>query len=195
MISKRDQLIDTTCELMETQGYHVTGLNQIVAASGAPKSSLYYYFPEGKEELATEAIERSGRVIEQRIRLMMVREDDPIVAVASFIHALANQVEASGYRQGGPITAIALESASTNDRLRESCNSAYRSWQNALTDRLRLGGFSEARSQRLGSLIIAALEGGIILSRSHRSPKPLHDVAHENETLQRSVESKCRYKT
>lgn len=189
MTSKREQLIDTTCELMETQGYHATGLNQILAESGAPKGSLYYYFPEGKEELATEAIERSSRAIEARIRGMMAEIDDSVTAVTTFIKALAEQVEASGYRAGGPITAIALESASTNDRLRMSCDSAYESWQDAFADRLRLGGFGEARSQRLGALIIAALEGGIILSRSQRSPQPLHDVAHEIEILLRCVES------
>ena len=179
MISKRDQLIDTTCELMETQGFHATGLNQIIAESGAPKGSLYYYFPEGKEELATEAIERSSSVIEARIRGMMAKEDDPVTAVTNFINALAKHVEASGYRAGGPITAIALESASTNNQLREACHRAYQSWQDAFTAKLRQGGYSEAGARRLGALIIAALEGGIILSRSQRSQQPLRDVAEE----------------
>ena len=179
MASKRDQLINTPCELMETQGYHATGLNQILAESGAPKGSLYYYFPEGKEELAAEAIERSGRVIEQRIRSKMDEVDDPVMAVASFINALAEHVEASGYCAGGPITAIALESASTNDRLRETCPQLYQSWQDAFADKLHQEGFGEARSKRLGALIIAALEGGIILSRSQRSKQPLRDVAEE----------------
>jgi TetR/AcrR family transcriptional regulator, lmrAB and yxaGH operons repressor len=51
----RDQIIQTTCTLLESQGYHATGLNQILKESGAPKGSLYYYFPQGKEELAEEA--------------------------------------------------------------------------------------------------------------------------------------------
>lgn len=37
----------------------------------------------------------------------------------------------------------------------------------------------KARARRLGALIIAALEGGIILSHSQRSPQPLRDVAEE----------------
>lgn len=179
MASKRDTLIDTACELMEMQGYHATGLNQILAESGTPKGSLYYYFPGGKEELAREAIERSSGIIEQRIQGMMLEIDDPVTAITTFIYRLAEQVAASGYRAGSPITAVALESASTNDRLRETCQKAYRRWQDAFTEKLRAGGFTESRSQRLGLLIIAALEGGIILSRSRRSPQPLHDVAEE----------------
>ena len=41
MSSTRDQIIEKTCELLEAQGYHATGLNQILAESGAPKGSLY----------------------------------------------------------------------------------------------------------------------------------------------------------
>ncbi|NJN54401.1 MAG: TetR/AcrR family transcriptional regulator [Anaerolineae bacterium] len=185
MNTKRDQIIDTTCQLMEMQGYHATGLNQILAESGAPKGSLYYYFPEGKEELAEEAVTRSSRLIEQTIRGVMAEIDDPVTAVTTFIFILAEQVELSGFRAGGPITAIALESASTNDRLREACHHAYQSWQDAFAEKLRQGSYSEARAQRLAVLIISALEGGIILSRSQHNAQPLRDVAAEIELLLR----------
>jgi AcrR family transcriptional regulator len=31
----RDQIVEATCDLLEAQGYHATGFNQIVAESGA----------------------------------------------------------------------------------------------------------------------------------------------------------------
>lgn len=183
MSSKREQIIETTCQLMETQGYHATGLNQILAESGAPKGSLYHYFPDGKVELGLEAIAASSRMIEGQIRLVMGECDDPVTAVTTFITTLAGYVDESGYRAGGPITAIALESASTNDQLREACHQAYQSWQEAFAQKLRAGDFGEARSRQLAALIIAALEGAIILSRSQRSPQPLLDIAEEIELL------------
>ena len=179
MSTKRNQIIETTCQLMELQGYHATGLNQILAESGAPKGSLYYYFPNGKEALATEAIERSSKLIEARMRSVMNEVADPVTAVTTFITALAEQVDRSGYRAGGPITAIAIESASTNDALRTACHQAYQLWQNVIAEKLSQGNFDQARAQRLAAIIISALEGGILLSRTQRSPQPLLDIAAE----------------
>lgn len=183
MSSKRDQIIDAACHLMEMQGYHATGLNQILAESEAPKGSLYYYFPDGKEGLAEEAIIHTSQAIEARIQASLTAVPDAAEAIKAFIDGLATAVEASGYQAGGPITAIALESASTNERLRQACRDAYQSWQDVFAAKLRLSGFSSDRSERLASFIIAAIEGGIILSRSRHSPQPLHDVAEEIDLL------------
>ena len=56
MTNTRDQIIQTTSNLIENQGYHATGLNEIVKESGAPKGSIYYYFPDGKEGITAEAV-------------------------------------------------------------------------------------------------------------------------------------------
>ena len=178
MTAKRDEIIATTCELLEVQGYHATGLNRILQESGAPKGSLYHYFPEGKEGLAAAAIARSGAGIAANIERALAEGDDAAEAVTAFIRALAGHVAASGYRQGGPITAVALEAASTSERLRLACRDQYRGWQALFAAKLRPG-YGPARAERVAALIIAAIEGGIILARSERSPQPLLDVAEE----------------
>ena len=183
--TKRDEIIDTTCRLLELQGYHATGLNQIIRESGAPKGSLYHYFPEGKEALAAEAIEQSGRGIAGNIARSLAAREDPAAAVAGFIRELAGHVAASGFRQGGPITAVALEAASTNEPLRLASRDAYRAWQELFAEKLRPT-YGAERAARLAALIIAAIEGGIILSRSEKDVQPLLAVADEVERLLRS---------
>lgn len=186
MTARRDEIIDTTCRLLELQGYHATGLNRIIEESGAPKGSLYHYFPEGKEALTAEAVARSAAGIAANIerRLSAGTADDPAAAVVGFIRELAGHVAASGYRQGGPITGVALEAASTSERLRLACRDAYRAWQALIAATLR-SRFGEARARRLAGVIIAAIEGGIILARVERSERPLLDVADEIERLLR----------
>ncbi len=183
MSSTRDEIIETTSALLERQGYFATGLNQIVEESGAPKGSLYYYFPDGKEGLTVEAINRTGRGIAERIRTALAEIEEPSEAVRTFILTMAKHVQASNCQCGGPIAAVALETAGTSERLNEACKRAYHLWQAAFTEKLAAGGFSEERAQRLGEFIMAAIEGAIILSRTDRSVAPLEHVAEELAVL------------
>jgi TetR/AcrR family transcriptional regulator, lmrAB and yxaGH operons repressor len=179
MLSSRDQIIETTCELLEMQGYYATGLNQIIKESGSPKGSLYYYFPGGKEELAAEAVSQAGAVVLQRIRENLASVADPAEAIRTFIMRIAQHIELSGFQAGGPITTIAIETASKSVRLREQCHHIYSSWQHEFANKLTQSGIGEDRAIRLAALIIAAIEGGIILCRTNRSRTPLESVAEE----------------
>lgn len=183
MASTRNQIIEKTCELLELQGYHATGLNQIIKESGSPKGSLYYHFPGGKEELAVEAISRVGEIVLKRISDNLAKIDDPSEAIRSFIANIAVNVEQSGFRAGGPITTIAMETAATSETLRQTCDRIYTEWQACFADKLRSGGIAPDRSDRMATLIIAAIEGGVILCRTNRSATPLVRVAAEIGTL------------
>src|SRR5262245_19686289 len=102
MSSARDQLIETTSELLEMQGYHATGLNQIVKESKTPKGSLYYYFPNGKDELTAAALNSTGKRLLENIHSVLDDIEEPAEAVRGFIEKLVFYVPASGYRAGGP---------------------------------------------------------------------------------------------
>lgn len=179
MTSARDQLIETTSELLEMQGYHATGLNQIIKESKTPKGSLYYYFPNGKDELTAAALNSTGKLLLTNIHSVLDEIENPADAVRGFIEKLVFYVPASGYRAGGPITTVALETAVTNDFLRGECQKIYDSWQAAFAEKLLSSGCTQERAARLASLIIASIEGAIILSRTSHNPKPLQDIAEE----------------
>jgi TetR/AcrR family transcriptional repressor of lmrAB and yxaGH operons len=179
MPSTRRQFLSTTCDLMEEQGYHATGLNQIVSESGAPKGSLYYYFPDGKEQLAAEAIAHSAEIVAARIAENLSAEDDFPGTLRRFIRRIAAAVEASGFRSGGPLMAVALETATTSRRLNHACRDAYGLLQKAFATRFERDGFVPQRAQELAVFATAAIEGGILLSRTAHSGDPLRHVADE----------------
>jgi TetR/AcrR family transcriptional repressor of lmrAB and yxaGH operons len=183
MSSKREQIIETTCQLIELQGYHATGLNQIVAESGTPKGSLYHYFPDGKDGLIEEAIIHTSQMIAANLQAGMAAYARASEAIPAFLRTLAHHVQASGFQAGGPITAVALEAASTNERLNAACHQAYQSWQVVIEQKLVADGYEAVRAKRLATVVIALIEGAIILSRSERNVAPLLNAATELEIL------------
>src|SRR5579871_6271985 len=55
--STRDHLIDTGLKLMHRNGYHATGLTEILKAADVPKGSFYHHFGS-KEDFAIAALEK-----------------------------------------------------------------------------------------------------------------------------------------
>jgi TetR/AcrR family transcriptional repressor of lmrAB and yxaGH operons len=178
-MATRDQILEKTCDLLEAQGYHATGLNQIIKESGAPRGSLYYYFPDGKEALAAEAIQQTSALMVARIQRALAEIDDASESIRAFVRFIAEQVEASGFRAGGPLTTVAIETANTSERLNQACRAAYRQLEDVFKARLVAVGFAEARAGQLATFIIAAMEGGIILSRTYHTGDPLRQVADQ----------------
>lgn len=179
MSNKRETLIQAAGELFERQGYHASGLSEILETSQAPKGSLYYYFPEGKEQLAEEAVLHIGQELAARVRLGLAQHEDPAAAFAGLLEEIANQVERSGYRAGGPLTAIAMETATSNPRLNQACRQAFERIRQEFTARLNAAGFSATRSDQLAGLILAIIEGATLLSRTMHSGDPLRNAGQQ----------------
>ena len=105
--------------------------------------------------------------------------EDPGEAIAGFIEALSYHVHSSECRLGGPLTTVALETASSSTRINGVCQEMYRSWQRLFQAKLETGGYSSERAASLAVFVNAAIEGGIILSRTLHSVSPLQSVAQE----------------
>jgi AcrR family transcriptional regulator len=63
-------------DLLENKGFHGTSLDEIVRKAKAPKGSIYYHFPGGKEQIAAEAILLTGRTLAEAIRGQLCQEMD-----------------------------------------------------------------------------------------------------------------------
>lgn len=181
--TKRDDILDTTIRLMERQGYHATGLNQIIRESVTPKGSLYHYFPGGKEELATEAIELMAENVSGHISNKLNEYADPAAGVESMLLMIGGFMEKSDFHHGGPLTTVASETATTNATLNAACRDAFQCWQDTFASYLRKHGMTEADADELGALIFAATEGAIIVCRTQKSTVTLRQIARQLRDL------------
>lgn len=175
----RDAFVETTGRLLRRQGYAATGLNEIVAASGAPRGSLYFHFPGGKQELAIAAMEHAGGRLRDAIAAVMASGDGPADSLGRLIDALAAGLEASGYRDGCPIATITLETAAGAEPVRLTAERVFASWLAALRASLQDAGMAPEVAERRAVHVLAAIEGGLLLARARRDLAPLRAVREE----------------
>ncbi|MFD5097525.1 TetR/AcrR family transcriptional regulator [Streptomyces albidochromogenes] len=173
----RGKLLNATQRLIEAGGYYNAGLNQVVAASGAPKGSLYFHFPDGKDQLIEEAVRQGGQEISALLTSLDQDSDKGGTAdmLAALLEVLGDRLEASDWRQGCPVTTVALEMAAGNTALRRACSEVYASWEGALADRFEADGHSSPQSA--ATAVLALIEGALVLARAHRSRVPLDRAA------------------
>ena len=163
---------------MRRQGYAATGWRQVVADSATPWGSQFHHFPGGKEQLAAEAIALAGHRYEQLLRAAL-HASHPADAVASWVELAAAELEASSWADGCPVATVTLETAHTSTVLAGACQAALGSWHAAITEALTARGIADADAVRLASLVLAGIEGGLLLARAYRSPEPLRAVGDE----------------
>jgi TetR/AcrR family transcriptional repressor of lmrAB and yxaGH operons len=176
----KQRMLTVTASLMRRQGFHATGLNQVIKDSGAPKGSLYFHFPGGKDELATAALDYAA--VEWREKLVQAIGDAPRDFVRSIIvvcEALAADLEASGFTDGCPLATVALEIASENQSIRKLSERHFRDWEAMFAEHLVVGGVEPARAEVLATLVLSSIEGALLLSRTYGNTEPLRRVGRQ----------------
>jgi TetR/AcrR family transcriptional regulator, lmrAB and yxaGH operons repressor len=176
--SSRDAFVETTGRLLRRRGYAATGVKEIVERSGAPRGSLYFHFPGGKQELAVAAMEHTGRELREGIALLMSTPQGTALSLAGLIDALAAGLEASGYRDGCPIATVTLEAAGS-EPIRLTAERVFSSWLAELRLALIGEGMDEAGAERRALLVLSAIEGALILARARHDTGPLEAVKQE----------------
>lgn len=170
----RKKLVDATGDLLRRQGFHATGLSDIVAESGAPRGSLYFYFPGGKDELARAALEAAGAHWRARIGAAVAKAPDLDRAIAAIVKLLGDDLEASEFENGCPVAAVALEH--TSEPVREAIVAHYREWESAIAAHLVTAGVAAGPAHQLAVVALAMIEGALLLARVQRSRAPLTAV-------------------
>ncbi|WP_233620500.1 TetR/AcrR family transcriptional regulator [Amycolatopsis sp. WAC 01416] len=179
--SARERMIGGAIDLFRRRGVAATSLADIVAHSGAPRGSVYHYFPDGKTQLASEATEHAGRVMGAAIS-GLVNTKGPVAALDSFVAFYRDQLVSSEFTSGCPVVAGAL-GAGESDGVRAAADAAFTSWEETLTAALWQQGLPTQRAGSLATLAISAIEGALVLARAQRSTRPLDRVGEELAAL------------
>lgn len=174
----RERMVRSAALLIRERGARATAISDVLEHSGAPRGSAYHYFPNGRTQLLCEAVDYAGNYIAARI----AKGERGIDVLDTLIDAYREQLQATDYRAGCPIVAVAVEAGDPNEPGRttpliERTAAVFARWTDLISQRLVADGIERSRAEELAMLITTAIEGAIIVARASRDVKPL-DLVH-----------------
>jgi TetR/AcrR family transcriptional repressor of lmrAB and yxaGH operons len=173
----RQAIVTAAATLFRRQGYSGTGLADIVSRSGAPKGSVYHYFPGGKAAIAEAAVRQAGALVEATLARLAAEAPDAGALMATYCGWLAHWMGQSGWRDGCPIATTLLETAAEEDGIRMAGQTVMAGWVEVVTGRLVADGHDPEAAPRLAGFGISALEGALLRARVEREAGPILEAA------------------
>lgn len=179
----RLNIVRAAAKLFRKNGYSKTGLNEILAESKAPKGSLYYYFPQGKEQLGEEALRFSARMAVDALEQLRRENTTAASLLRAFAALLAEWMERSAFRDGCPMATTILETVPQSAELSLAAREGFAAWRGIFEDMLHSDGAKPDDALRLANLAIAVLEGSLIQARVAQDCSPIIESAEEIAAL------------
>jgi TetR/AcrR family transcriptional repressor of lmrAB and yxaGH operons len=189
----RGAIVRAAATLFRRNGYAATGINEIAEVAGAPKGSLYHYFPDGKDGIGEAAVRFAGKGLVVTLEKLEAEHKSTAQMIQAYCRLLAGWMAKSGFRDGCPISTTLLESAPQSERIAQAGREAFAAWVAVIARALVRDGFAKAEARRLSTLTVSAIEGALILSRVETSAAPIEDVAKSlGAILKRDAPSRRR---
>lgn len=179
----RTRMLDTTARLLQQRGYHGTSLNDILGESGAPRGSLYFHFPGGKDQLVVEASRVAVDKVTQHRREVLAAAPSPAAAVRAFADGIVVLLKETDYQLGCPIAPIVLDGTSEVADLSELCRRTFEEWVGLLRGSFEEAGIPEKRAEALALLTQSSFEGALLIARAYRDVAPVLTVGGELEAM------------
>jgi AcrR family transcriptional regulator len=172
--STADRLVFAAMRLFAEKGYGSTSVADILREAGANPGSLYHAFPT-KQDLLLEVLRRYRDGIGPMLLEPAWRGvDDPIRRIFALLASYRAMLVASDCLYGCPIGSLALELHEPDPPVRELLSVNFAGWVGAIEACLRAAGDWLPRgtnTRRLAQLVLTVMEGGVMQSRTHRSPQ------------------------
>ena len=171
----RDRIVRSAAALVRERGVHGVGLREIVAHAGGPRGSLQRYFPGGKTQLITEALNLAGAEVLDATESGLLTAATLADAIDAIFAPWRNVLLESNFTMGCPLAATVID-ASGDHRLREEARALLDQWRDSVHAALVKFGANKSTAADDASVLLSALEGALILSRAHQNTQPLDTV-------------------
>ena len=184
----REKILQTGMELFNRQGYHGTGLKEILDTCQVPKGSFYNYF-ESKEQFAVAVLEYSHLLEDEKWeqRTSSVQGDHLKrfrVAIDLFIADYENDPDATGCLLTNMMGEVGNSSDSFREIISASCNRVIDCIEESFKEGQQQGSFRDDIPPRaMAQLFWDAWQGALLRTKVEASTIPLREVADSLCTL------------
>ncbi|HEY0702272.1 MAG TPA: TetR/AcrR family transcriptional regulator [Candidatus Acidoferrales bacterium] len=174
----RERIIRQAAPLFNQRGFEGSSLQEIMAATALEKGGIYRHFTN-KQELAAEAFDYAW---EEAVRARRHDLEHIENSVDKLIQYITNFVERRGTVPGGcPLLNTAMDSDNGNPVLRNRARKALEGWQKFLVATIAQGMrrgeiLSNVDKSKLANVIIASLEGAVMITRLEQNLDALRDA-------------------
>lgn len=172
----RENMVRSAAALIGSRGVTATSFSEVLTDSGAPRGSIYHHFPEGKKQLAEDAIRYTSERVLAYLRSGPT--DSASEVLRRFIGLWRQVVVTSGATAGCVVAGVAVDT-SDDPGLMDVVRATFRSWVEALAEQLEAAGLPAARARPIAQATLAGMEGALILCRAEGDSGPLDAVAGE----------------
>lgn len=168
-------------DLMRERGAAGVTIDAVLERSGAPRGSVYHHFPGGRAELVADALDFAGESITALVE--GASGDGAVEALRRFSAFWIAVLRGSDFAAGCPVVSVAVGGSSDEEHLRPVIAHTMRRWREVLAAGMVADGLDPGAAESLATMVIASIEGAIILCRVERSVEPLDDVVGHLEAL------------
>jgi TetR/AcrR family transcriptional regulator, lmrAB and yxaGH operons repressor len=168
----KERMVAAARRLFREHGYLGTALSDVVTESAAPRGSIYFHFPGGKEELASEVVLLHAGDHIAHINRAAAATSTAGQLIEAFIGRIRDELIASNYREGCAMAPIVIESTPAGDYLSDATRRGFQDIIATLAARLTEKNVPHSRATQLATHACSSVEGALILGRALRSAEP-----------------------
>ncbi len=172
----RQRVIEAAATMLASHGLRGISIREVTKFAGAPLGSTYHNFPAGKYQIVTEAVIWAGEQVSQQLKTCL--ENDKQNGVSVFLKQWCQRLKKSQFRAGCPIFAAAIEASpqAEGEAVNQAVSQVFQQWQSLIAEHLAENGHSMASAQASALMVIASIEGAVVLCRAHQSLAPLEAI-------------------
>jgi TetR/AcrR family transcriptional regulator, lmrAB and yxaGH operons repressor len=170
----RDRMIEAAITLMRRSGLSGAGINEIVRESGAPKGSVYHFFPDGKQQIAADALSVNARRVLDFIGASLAARAEPGDKVKALFNAFARRLEEGDFRHSCAAGTVCLDLERDLEGLRIAIATSFSGWVELIAGHFTFRDARRARS--FAGLVVTAIEGAYIRGRAERSSRAFREA-------------------